>query len=577
MPYNLLEQQWIPVVRNDGSRHWIRPSEITSDYDTNPIMRVDSNRADFNGALLQFLIGLLQTCSAPEKPDDPSLKYIPWQTRFKTPPSTEELQVEFDVYKDAFNLDGEYPRFMQDATVQDGGAIWTINKLLIDGFGASDHFGKFDSIKGIGYRSLAMAIISHQINTTSSAAGAQNQHRSSLRNAGFLTTIIGSNKQNLQKGTLWETLWLNVLPTIILNSVSGNPDKTEIKHIFPWMGSTRLSHKNGGIDTTPEDVNPLMMFWATPRRVHVDFDVIVNGLCAIEPKQNETLVTTFLVKPDGNNYSLWKHTLTPTRCDENNMPTSFFKTDRNGVRYSDWLGIISNARFGESTLQSADVVKYYNLETEEVRDCRNVIAPNTRIIAFGFMNDNAKILTYRFNEMPLYYIPNDVIENTNRIVERIVQSSSATIKKLRDAIKAYDNIKHYKFKDNKWQWISNKQKSSKESSLVAGAEQLFWNNTEKPFYEIVPRIIETLKQNNNTTSPEIVEIKHEWRKILADTALGIFKQISKSAPLEQCDMPSIMRAELELAWFVNLVGKQNDLRDILGIERKIVSSTGETQ
>lgn len=57
--FNLLTENWIPVRRADGSRSRIPPWRIT---DPDPaIVDIDAQRPDFKGALLELLIGLVQT------------------------------------------------------------------------------------------------------------------------------------------------------------------------------------------------------------------------------------------------------------------------------------------------------------------------------------------------------------------------------------------------------------------------------------------------------------------------------------------------------------------------------------
>jgi CRISPR system Cascade subunit CasA len=59
---NLISERWIPVRHADGSHERIAPWQLTDGVGgDNPIVAVASPRPDFDGALTQFLIGLLQT------------------------------------------------------------------------------------------------------------------------------------------------------------------------------------------------------------------------------------------------------------------------------------------------------------------------------------------------------------------------------------------------------------------------------------------------------------------------------------------------------------------------------------
>ena len=100
---NLLEEPWIPVRTHDGSREWISPRQLSAAR----IVAFDADRADFNGALAQFAIGLLQTTS-------PVDNVIGWRGLLKTPPDEATLQAWIVPHLAAFEFDGEGARFMQD-------------------------------------------------------------------------------------------------------------------------------------------------------------------------------------------------------------------------------------------------------------------------------------------------------------------------------------------------------------------------------------------------------------------------------------------------------------------------------
>ena len=85
---NLIQEEWIPVIRKDGSRIPIAPWQVTDDHEKNPIQRLNASRADFNGALIQFLIGLVQTALPPSSDRE-------WFRRFESPPQPAELRERF--------------------------------------------------------------------------------------------------------------------------------------------------------------------------------------------------------------------------------------------------------------------------------------------------------------------------------------------------------------------------------------------------------------------------------------------------------------------------------------------------
>ena len=136
---NLINDRWIPVIRQNNEKDVITPWQI--DETDNPVIDINAPRADFQGALYQFLIGLLQTCFAPED-EDAWLEY--WEER----PPQEEVKTCFEKAIFAFELDNPNGvAFLQDYDLPDG-ETKQISALLIEAPGGnaiknnSDHFVK---------------------------------------------------------------------------------------------------------------------------------------------------------------------------------------------------------------------------------------------------------------------------------------------------------------------------------------------------------------------------------------------------------------------------------------------------
>src|SRR3989338_7051070 len=100
---NLLDEAWIPVRRAGGKQDWITPYQITEP----DVIALDARRPDFNGALIQFLIGLVQTTT-------PMDSHAEWQKWNDNPPAEETLKKWFEPVREAFVFDGDGARFMQD-------------------------------------------------------------------------------------------------------------------------------------------------------------------------------------------------------------------------------------------------------------------------------------------------------------------------------------------------------------------------------------------------------------------------------------------------------------------------------
>ncbi len=59
MPFSLINDAWLPVLRQHSGVTRIRPAQITENIENDPVVAIDWPRADFRLASLEFLIGLL--------------------------------------------------------------------------------------------------------------------------------------------------------------------------------------------------------------------------------------------------------------------------------------------------------------------------------------------------------------------------------------------------------------------------------------------------------------------------------------------------------------------------------------
>lgn len=235
---NLIFDPWVPDCLDDGTETRIAPWQITEP--DNPVITLAAPRPDFNGTLMQFLIGLLQTAAAPQDHD----AWVDW---LEQPPSVGDLKERFSHYAAASELNGDGARFMQDIDTLDREPK-PISALLIDAPGG-----------GVG-------------------------HRTSLRGGGPLTTLVMLDPHGSRlKDTLWRNLWLNVLNLQAVSGLTGNYEKSADNDIFPWLAHTRTSEPKSGCETTPQDVHPLQMFWGMPRRIQIDWKETKSGECDLPP------------------------------------------------------------------------------------------------------------------------------------------------------------------------------------------------------------------------------------------------------------------------------------------------------
>lgn len=385
--YNLLEEKWIPVARRSGKKLFIAPYEVVSDYERDPIVRLDAPRPDFNGALIQFLIGLIQTTFAPKDTRE-------WRKYRDKQPSEDELRSAFEPFKFAFNLNGEGPRFMQDLDRQwaSGSKALPINRLLIDEpFEQSEKLNKdffvkrpsADAPKKFSPQAAAMALLSLNLNAPAGGQG----HRTSARGGGPLTTIIKDE-------TLWLDIWLNVLELDVFQ-LEASPGKADSKLIFPWCVQTKESSDNEKLE--PIECHPFHIYWAMPRRIVLEHRT-GNGPCSVfNAITTDVYYSGYFTKNYGNNYSEnWVHPLTPyTRLPKQETLASK-KTPDGGIGFRHWVGLTLSK---QKNHPAKVISRFYNLGVHA-----------KRISCFGYSMDNMKPLQWVQSILPLYEVKEEELE-----------------------------------------------------------------------------------------------------------------------------------------------------------------------
>ena len=217
--------------------------------------------------------------------------------------------------------------------MQDPGAAdrdyWSIENLII-GMPEktkisenTDWFVKRGTVHGLCPKCAAMALFTLQTNAPSGGRG----HMTSLRGGGPMTCIILGQ-------TLWQTVWVNVIDQES-RDCDGNPATAGDSRRFPWMGTLRTSE--GGRKTTPRDAHPDQAFWATPRRILLDFENALPGRCDLCGEETDHLVTQFQTKPYGVSYVGWVHPLSPYyRKDRSSTDLLPSHLQADGITYQNW-------------------------------------------------------------------------------------------------------------------------------------------------------------------------------------------------------------------------------------------------
>ena len=500
---NLINDCWIPVIRKNNEKDIIAPWQIAEIE--NPVIEINAPRADFQGGLYQFLIGLLQTSFAPEDEDQ-------WLEYWGKTSLIYELKESFEKLAFAFELAAPNGvAFLQDYDLPEGESKH-ISALLIEAPGTnalknnSDHFVKRDLANHLCSSCTAIALFTLQTNAPSGGVG----HRVGLRGGGPLTTLLLPENKNT---TLWQKLWLN-----ILNQEEIGPAETIDARVLPWLSKTRLSDKSGVI-TTPESVHQLQQYWGMPRRIRLTTK-IENEICDLCGNHSDNLYTEFITKNYGVNYDgAWAHPLTPYRFDikEKELPLSL-KGQRGGLGYRHWLGMaLQDSDNGD---KAATIVQFYTSERGHIVEMNP-----TSLWCFGYDMDNMKARCWYESHFPVFYL--DPKQKNNLIAwgTEFIHSAREVVKILRSQVKEA--------------WFRH-PKNVKGDMLHIDMQ--FWQATETDFYKTLEQLA-VLSGNTRMAPAKFYQI---WLKCLEKQTRLVFETATLESTPEDLDLKRIIAAQNEL-------------------------------
>ena len=510
---HLINSRWIPVRRKNGTQDWIAPWQIGEP----DIVALDARRPDFNGALVQFLIGLVQTTASMNS-------HAEWQQWYDVPPSAETLKLWFAPVESAFVSDGDGARFMQDFSLRTTGEkdseFNDISSLLIEAPGDStlkenkDHFIKRGLASSLCPHCAATALFTLQTNAPSGGNG----HFTSLRGGGPLTTLIVATPAR----SLWHTVWLNVRERASFMGSYGDANKTAPQFTFPWLADMKTIQAAGG-KTAPIQVHPAHVFWGMPRRIRLDQDNTVSGCCDICGRESAQLLTRYITKPKGFDYKgAWKHPLSPyyeSKPDEW-LP---MHPQPGGLGYKHWLGWVLGVQGGKKKIQPASQVSY-------VLDSRR-LKGQFRLWVFGYDMDNMKARCWYESTFPLYGLA-----ERNKDGRQLVQSEVAKW------IEAADHAAFLLRSAVRSAWFSEGAEAKGDWGFVDAA---FWSRTEPVFYKLLSELVEQARDEDDDSS--LTSWRERWRSELSDTAVKLFDaELVGAAPIERQNPRRVAQAHNRL-------------------------------
>jgi CRISPR system Cascade subunit CasA len=501
---NLVSDKWLPIIRANGLHERVTPFELTAEHQVNPIIALAAPRPDFNGALMQFLIGLLQTTCAPSD----SRAWFAW---LRNPPTPDELREKFASVTAAFELMGDGPRFMQDLTLESEEEK-PIGNLFIDSPGEKtqkdnlDHFIKRGLVEGVCSSCAATVLFTMQTNAPAGGVG----HRTSLRGGGPLTTLVVFDSsfkpftgQETRADTLWCNIWLNVLGNESFLSLA-NSDKNALSDIFPWMAPTKTSEN--GKQVTPEDAHPSQLFWAMPRRIRLSNPMVVSGHCDLCGVTSNSLFTSYVTKNYGVSYGgAWLHPLSPyTQGKDAESSLLPQHPQPGGITYRHWLGLALGEQTDKVKARAAAVVEAFQ-NFERFRFLQGQL----RLWSFGYDMDNMKARCWYESTMPFFEVDASIRDEMSILCRDLVEASREVIYVVQSAIKQA--------------WFRRPEDAKGDVSYIGAA---FWQDTEDDFHDLINKVSETKLRT---------EAMQAWYDILVKKALAAFNYWVESAPIANSD------------------------------------------
>jgi CRISPR system Cascade subunit CasA len=510
---SLINDPWIPVKDRDGNILRIKPIDIVDES----IVDLACQRADFQGAGYQFLIGLLQIAVAPEDQEA-------WDETWDGGINLGQLKAALNKIEAAFRLGAEKPSFMQDFSALEG-ELLSVSNLLIEAPGGNtlklnkDHFIKRGMVNQICPSCAAMALFTLQINAPAGGQG----HRTSLRGGGPMTSLVWPMNPETP---LWRRLWLNVLTSEPMPEKKLSVNET----LFPWCGITRTSEKADGM-TTPEMVDKRQVYWGMPRRIELDFTHLSHGECDLCGLQDQELITGYRTKNYGIQYDGWIHPLTPYRQDLKNplAPLLSIKGQPGGLLYKDWLGLIWQGQWAQNKELPATVVT----QAAAFRPSQIVLG----LHCFGFDMDKMKARCWYQHQLPLPYIDESLREEFLAWMRCSVLAAKDGVEDLKNAIKRA--------------WYRSPKDVKGDFSFI---EHSFWQETEPAFIELM----ETLKAGISKQEKDLTALT-KWRDYLKRELMKRFDDLVFTSPEQSQDLSQEIVARK--SFFDSLV-KSTAFRDL---------------
>ena len=524
--FNLVRAAWIPVRRRSGAVEHIPPWRINDRIDEDPFVAFAWPRPDFDGAMHEFLIGLLSTAAARRETMTLGKTggYGRRRRRSSNRNSRRSLMPSIST--------ALAPVFSKTSIRSKARRIRDVAALLIDSPGAqtlrnnADHFVKRGGAPALCRAAAAMALYTLSAYAPAGGAG----HRTSLRGGGPMTTLIVASHKDYDN-TLWGRLWPNVeTKEQIERRATESMLQDDPGSIFPWLVPTRTSNqKAGGRPTTPADIHPLQVYWGMPRRLRLLFEHARGRRCGLTGAEDSAIVASYRTRKHGIDYSDgFEHPLTPyyrQKIENTKLP---LHPRPGGISYRLWPGLV--VRSNDRLRDPAQAIRHWPERMSHQIE--------TRFAAFGYDMDNMKARDWIESEMPLWLMDDaatrDWLEN---FIGRATAGAGTVARLLTGAIKSalYD-------------------KPADANGDFGFIAERFYRETEAAFFDTLGKAVRSIDENPDSEDPTIQE-RGRWLAPIKTAALRLFDEYAPSDALEDRDMYRHVKARFMLALALRGAGK----------------------
>lgn len=540
MSLNLITSQWLPVRRHDGSRSIIRPAQILDQLSSNPVLMPDWPRPDLNTATLELLIGLFTLSMASKTIDG-------WKAQFKSPPTVEAADNALSLFKNAFDLCAEGASFMQDHD-DIGEASVPIESLFIDSSGENARKNNSDlMVKRAHYQVLSAssaAIALYALQQFAPAGGAG--HRTSMRGGGPLTTLIMPKEADGSEAPLWSLIWANMI-----NNDEGDLSAIKRSNLFPWLAPT-ITSKNGELlhSQDHKQAHPLQAFFGMPRRIRLNLQPNTQQLkCDLTGQVEELIVTNYATKPNGINYGIWRHPLTPYQK-LNSSEIISRKAKANTFNYQNWAAILLDRDRNDDKDPNiiSECISHFNNggPAALLKPAPGQKPQTAKLLAAGWAMSKMTPLDYILSEQPLHLheepeIQEEIDHHARGMVIAAETVSRMIIGEIQNAMK------------------SGKDKPGADSTFIENINTSFYQSTDQQFHQLLDEALSV-----NFDNPEWgIPIMEKWLSSLRQQAFTLFDEYINQDFIDPEKAMQTIEARSNLR--NKLYGK--GLRQSLGLEK----------